>query len=189
MSSFDHILINRRTVKPDRFSDALIPDSTVEELLELANWAPTHGFTEPWRFVVYTGEGKNRLVDFLIEQSRKTNGENTVREDKIRNRIAKSSHVIALGMARGDNPKIPELEEQLAVAMAVQNLWLAVHQRGLGGYWSTGSVAFSDELRDFMGLEAKDQSLGFFYLGIPAIEGLPGRRLSTGADKTQWVKS
>ena len=110
MNLFDQILINRRTVKPDRFSDALIPDSIIEEMLELANWAPTHGFTEPWRFVVYTGEGKNSLVSFLINQSRRTHGENTVKEDKIRNRIAKCSHVIALGMARGSNPKIPEIE-------------------------------------------------------------------------------
>ncbi len=34
-----------------------IPDDIIWQLLENANWAPTHKFTEPWRFTVFSGEG------------------------------------------------------------------------------------------------------------------------------------
>lgn len=32
-------------------------------LLEAANWAPTHGKTEPWRFVVLGRQGMQALQD------------------------------------------------------------------------------------------------------------------------------
>src|SRR5207253_588781 len=47
------IIKARRSIKPVAMNGKKIPDYQVESLLELADWAPTHGFTEPWRFVVY----------------------------------------------------------------------------------------------------------------------------------------
>lgn len=187
MKNLQEIIVNRRTVKPDRFSDQKVDDSVIEEIIEQANWAPTHGFTEPWRFVVYTGAGKQKLIDFLIQYDSQENGENEIRAKKIAERIEKSSHVLGIGVKRGDNPKIPFIEEELAVAMAVQNIWLSLSDYGLGGYWSTGKVAFSEEFRDFLGLGSSDKSLGLFYIGVPAFEGLPGRRITDGKSKTTWV--
>ncbi len=46
----------RRTIKPDKMNGKKIPDEVIMELLELANMAPTHAKTEPWRFVVFSGE-------------------------------------------------------------------------------------------------------------------------------------
>lgn len=89
-------------------------------------------------------------------------------------------------MKRGENPKIPEIEELLSVGMAVQNFWLAAASLGFGGYWSTGEVAFSEELRNFIGLGENDKSLGFFYAGVP-ISGIPeGRRNSPIEAKVIW---
>ena len=36
--------------------------SVLEQMLEAANWAPTHGRTEPWRFVVL---GADALQDMI----------------------------------------------------------------------------------------------------------------------------
>ena len=49
-----HIVTARRSIKPAVFNGKKIEDHQIRQLLELANWAPTHGFTEPWRFVVYS---------------------------------------------------------------------------------------------------------------------------------------
>ena len=35
---------------------APVPRRVIERALEAANWAPTHGKTEPWRFAVFMGE-------------------------------------------------------------------------------------------------------------------------------------
>jgi nitroreductase len=47
------IIQNRRTIKPFMMNGHKIPNGHIAALLELADWAPTHGYTEPWRFVVY----------------------------------------------------------------------------------------------------------------------------------------
>ncbi len=35
---------------------------TIEQLLEAANWAPTHGKTEPWRWVVLSEDGLQDMI-------------------------------------------------------------------------------------------------------------------------------
>lgn len=180
------IIANRRTVKPDRYTGEKVDDALIWEMLRSANWAPTHGFTEPWRFVVFDENSKHQLLEFLNKLDAKLNGENEVRNEKRAKMIEAASHIIAIGMKRGENPKIPELEELLSVGMAVQNMWLTAYNLGFGGYWSTGGLAFTDELRDYIGLKEGDKSLGFFYVGQP-IEGLPkGRRVTEIEEKVEW---
>ena len=186
------IIANRRTVKPENFTGEQIPDEDVIKILASANWAPTHGYTEPWRFTVFTGDGLATLGNFLadLDQPDRTAEDfNQMKYDRSRNRPMMASHVIGIGMKRGDNPKIPEIEEVAAVAMAVQNIWLSTHDMGYGGYWSTGALAFKEETRDFLGLGEGDKALGFFYLGKPLKESMPGRRLSPVEAKVQWVRS
>lgn len=185
------LIANRRTIKPEQYHEQKIDDHIIESLLETANWAPTHGYTEPWRFVVFTGEGLVKLGNFLARLDQpdpNVQGFNQQRFDRLRERPIKSSHVIGIGLKRGNNPKVPEVEEICSVAMAVQNMWLTAHAMGIGAYWSTGSLAFRDETRAFLGLEEGDRSLGFFYMGLPAKEPIPGRRLSGIEEKTVWVK-
>ena len=53
------IIRHRRTVKPALMDpDLEVPEELINELLENANWAPTHGFTEPWRFTIFSGENR-----------------------------------------------------------------------------------------------------------------------------------
>ena len=59
------VIRRRRTIKPACYSDMSIDESVVREILENANWAPTHGQTEPWRFSVFTGDARQRLAAFL----------------------------------------------------------------------------------------------------------------------------
>src|SRR5919112_4772451 len=50
----------RRSVK--EYNQTEIPREWIEELLDAAHWAPNHKLTHPWRFHVFTGEGRERLV-------------------------------------------------------------------------------------------------------------------------------
>src|SRR5215467_1901491 len=50
------VIKNRRSIKPVKMNGKKIPDEQISEILQLANWAPTHGRTEPWRFIVYSNE-------------------------------------------------------------------------------------------------------------------------------------
>ena len=50
----------RRSVK--EYLPTEIPREWIEELLDAAHWAPNHKLTHPWRFHVFSGEGRERLV-------------------------------------------------------------------------------------------------------------------------------
>ena len=39
----------------------------MEQLLEAANWAPTHGKTEPWRYVVLGKGGIQEMSDLTMQ--------------------------------------------------------------------------------------------------------------------------
>ncbi len=52
-ATISNIIQTRRTIKPNMMNGQKAPNSHITALLELADWAPTHGFTEPWRFIVY----------------------------------------------------------------------------------------------------------------------------------------
>lgn len=188
----EDIIANRRTIKPDQFTGEKVEDAQVEEILAAANWAPTHGYTEPWRFTIFAEDGLASLGEFLAnldQPDHNAEGFNHMRFDRLRNRPLKCSHVIGLGLHPGKNEKIPEIEEVCAVAMAVQNMWLTAHAMGLGAYWSTGKMAFTDDMREFFGLEEGAKSLGLFYIGKPAIANPKGRRISTIDKKAMWRRS
>jgi nitroreductase len=180
-------ILERRTIKPDRYTGNTVDDKLIEEMLLAAHWAPTHGNTEPWQFKVFTSDGRHVLFDFL-KQWHLDIGDNEIKIEKTRKRIFQTSHIISLGMKRGDNPKIPEIEELLAVGASVQNMWLVAHANGLGAYWSSGARAFQDRMRNFFGLSEGDKSLGFLYVGEKATADRTGHRLTTIEDKVEWVR-
>ena len=109
------IIRHRRTVKPAMMDpDLEVPQELIDELLENANWAPTHGFTEPWRFTIFSEDHRKVLGEKLQELYSKHTPEDQFRQDKMdklgQNPIL-APVVMAICMKRGDNPKIPELEE------------------------------------------------------------------------------
>jgi nitroreductase len=177
--SITDLIRGRRTVKPNQLSSRSIDREVLMEILENANWAPTHGMTQPWRFQVFTGEARERLAEFLAETYMRITPELSFKQNKyesLRVNATRAGAVIVIGMKRQESEKISELDELMAVACAVQNMHLTATQHGLGGFWSTNVAAVSDALRDFIGLDGKDRALGLFYLGYPDGELPPGTR-------------
>ncbi|KUG09349.1 nitroreductase family protein [Solirubrum puertoriconensis] len=177
----------RRSIQPVQFvPDKQVPDEVVQQLLENANWAPTHKRTEPWRFVVFSGEGRRKLAEFQAELYRQQAGPNfdEKKYQKLLHNPMRSSHVIAIGLKR--HFVLPEEEEVAAVACAVQNLHLTATAYGLGGYWGSGGITYMEEAKPFFGLAPEDKLLGFFYLGYVQTE--PGSNIRKPiADKVTWV--
>lgn len=59
------LIRSRRSVYVPQFEvGKIIPDDIIWQLLENANWAPAHKRTEPWRFVVFAGAGRQKLAEF-----------------------------------------------------------------------------------------------------------------------------
>lgn len=184
------LMRSRRSVFTRQFLPGkAIPDDIIMQLLDNANWAPTHKKTEPWRFVVFSGEGRQKLANFQAELYKKNAGDNfrQPKYDKLLATPVECSHVIAICMKRDPERRLPEIEEIAAVACAVENLYLSVTAYGLGGYWSTGGVTYEEEAKPFFGLEPEDKLLGFFYLGYVQTPSEKAARKPV-EEKVTWVK-
>lgn len=187
---FNHLIRNRRSVFPDQFEQGQqVPDEVIEEILINATWAPNHGRNEPWLFTVFTGPGLSRLAEFQSTLYKTEAGDNFNETTflKLQKQPLKASHIIAIGMKRGANKRIPELEDIEAVACAVQNIYLSVCAYGLGGYWTTGGITYKESARPFFGLGEEDKLLGFFYIGYVAVPSGTANRAPL-SEKTIWVK-
>ncbi|MEO8067101.1 MAG: nitroreductase [Flavobacteriales bacterium] len=179
VSELTDVVRHRRTIQPKDYTERAVHRDIIERVLSNATWAPNHGMTQPWRFHVFTGDGRQKLSAFLGEEyTRVTPPEKFLQRklDSLTQRPLKSSVAIALGMARDPNGKISELEEMFAVACGVQNMYLTCTAYGLGGFWSTGAVLTGDAIRHFLGMGEKDRCLGLFYMGYPSIEWPQGYR-------------
>lgn len=190
LSDIRELIKDRRTIKPEDFKSRKVLDDQLKEILNSARWAPTHGMTEPWHFVIFQ---ENALIDlgkFMADNYKSTTEtENFFQKkyDKFLNRPALSSVVIAICMKRQEIERIPEIEEIEAVACSVQNMHLTATAYGLGGYWSSGSVAYSEEMKQFLNLTEKDKCLGLFYIGYPDVDW-PKKYRKPIANKTEWRK-
>lgn len=181
------IIKSRRTIKPFMMNGQKITDEQVNGLLELADWAPTHGLTEPWRFVVYANP-----ADFC-RQHAELYKQNTPAEefaqgvyDNLAHQGDKASHVIIALMHRGNLPKIPAFEEMAATACAVEHILLGATALGLASYWGTGGMILKPAMRTFLNLRDEDEVIGVLYLGH-ADEQPAGIRRVPLSEKVKWV--
>jgi len=185
------LIRSRRTVKPPQYDGRVIDREIVAEILENANWAPTHGLRRPWRFKIYSGVALKRLSDFLPQLYLDTTPEEKRKAGKTEKLAANplaASHVIAIIMNPDVSGKIPEVEDIEAVACAVQNMQLSARAYGIGSFWSTGAMTYAAGARDFFELEADDQYLGLLYLGYPKHFFPPGAREPV-SDRVEWIDS
>ena len=191
LEAISDIIRHRRSIKPvDMQPGKPVDRALLMTLFENANHAPTHGLTEPWRFVVFQGEARNELSLTMQRLYRETTPAAEFREEKMAKMSANplaAPVVLAVCMARRGGAKVPELEEIEATACAVQNLALSVSAAGLGGYWSTPPLVYERAFADWLGLDALDRCLGLFYLGWPK-EGMSEHRAIRHdvAEKITW---
>lgn len=161
---------DRRSLPPTRMNGTAIPEAHLQAILEAANWAPSHRHTEPWRFIVYAGKGRQKLCDAMIDAYTQHAGQHTkeAKIEKLGCRTELAGAMIALILSVPQPARNPEEEDVMAVACATQNLHLAAHGLGIGGYWTTPGFADHALFREFLNLKLWERCLGVFYLGYPA---------------------
>ncbi len=171
------IIRERRSVYPKFYNERQIEEEVLLQILENANWAPTHKLTEPWRFIVFRGESRKVLGDYLAAAYRKNTDAAAFSEfkyQKKRKKVLQANVIIAICMQRDPEERIPEWEEMAATACAVQNMQLTCHAYGIGCYWSTPKgILAADE---FLKLPEGQRCLGLLYMGYHDAPKLSGTR-------------
>merc|ERR1712154_197666 len=122
--------MGRRSMFLQDLNGMAAPEEAVEQMLDAANWAPTHGLTQPWRFSVFRRSTGQIEEFFNLQMTASANMINNPqhiapaeekkalekfmsKHPKKKKEIAKCSHVIAISMKRKGNPEkvMPEWEE------------------------------------------------------------------------------
>src|ERR1043166_5311774 len=176
----------RRAIK--EYLDTEIPREWVEELLDAAHWAPNHKLTHPWRFHVFTGAGRERLVaarQAAVRSGAEKKGQQ-VSEDALkfaREKCFSSPVVIIVSMVGNEN-KIVDQENYAACWCAIENLLLAATARGLGSYPSTGDWIDFNFVGPVLGLTENERPVACIFLGYSEQETM-GKRLPAERH-TKW---
>jgi nitroreductase len=149
----DSAIRTRRTHKA--FGPEPVARETIEELLELARWAPNHVLTEPWRFRVLGAETLQRLAA-------------AGKPGELEKLTRAPTLIVASAKLTGDAHQ--NHEDVLATACAVYIVLLAAHARGLASYWRTPRLLQSREGQAAVGMGEDEEFVALIHLGPPAAE-------------------
>ncbi len=143
----------RRTHKA--YGPEPVDRATLDELLELARWAPNHDLTNPWRFRVVGPSTLARLKDAAGEEAAP--------------KLDRAPTLLVASVVDAADP-VQREEDLCAAACASYIVLLGAHDRGLAGYWRTPGVLRTPEGRAAVGVPDDQRILGLLYLGHPRQE-------------------
>jgi nitroreductase len=192
MQSFEilqNIIRNRRSTKPADMNGKQIDNTLIHQLLELADWAPTHGRTEPWRFIVYEGAAiKTFFADHAALYKANTDPEKftQAKYEKLQQQGDPVSHIIVVYMSRTLNNSIPANEEAAAVASAIENILLGASALDIAALWSTGGMTHHPAMKTYLGLKPEDLVMGILHLGYTDLPLKEGKRNIALENKVDW---
>ncbi len=160
------------------FNDAPVSLELVHELLESAVYAPNHRLTEPWRFIVLTGAGRERyaeircemVLDFMKDKPE------VERQQAVAGTYRKFMNVplyLLVVMRKQANAELDE-EDYAACCCVIQNFLLLASEHRLGTIWKT----FKNDLRlrDYLKLDDQERVVGIIHVGYSAEEERAGVR-------------
>jgi nitroreductase len=148
-----------RAVRTRRTHKAFRPEpverATLEELFDLARWAPNHNLTNPWRFRVLGPQALGRLKQAAeaIEPGSE--------------RKLDRAPTLVVSTVKLDGDAVQRQEDLIAGAIATYLVLLAAHDRGLAGYWRTPAVLREQGGLAAVEIPAEESVLGLLYLGRP----------------------
>jgi nitroreductase len=134
----------------------------LDELFELARWAPNHHLTNPWRFRVLG-------PDALAKLKAAAGPEAGPKLDR--------APTLVCASVRLTGDPIQDEEDLCATACAVFIVLLAAHARGLAGYWRTPGVLRTPDGAAAAGMEPDELFVGLIHLGPARRDKEPPDRL------------
>ncbi len=181
--------LHRRGSVPSRQLTAPGPaPDQLERILEGALRVPDHGRLTPWRYVLIERTHGDALGARLAERLRELDPAATPAAiDKERERFTRAPLTVLLVCSPTVGHKVPECEQLLSAGCVGMMLLLLAQAEGIGAQWLTGWPAYDGQVRQWLGLSATEQVVGFFYLGTPQCDA-PDRPRPTLAERlSRWT--
>jgi F420 biosynthesis protein FbiB-like protein len=184
LTDFIQLAHGRRAIR--RYTDKPVPPELLNQLLEIATWAPSAHNRQPWRFAVLEAPaGKESLARAMgqrLRTDRTADGDppEAIERDVARSfaRITGAPVLIVVSLSLTDMDSYLDAHRSQAertmavqsVAMAAQTLWLAAHAAGLGACWLCAPLFVPELVVQTLNLPPDWEPQGLLTLGWPAGE-------------------
>lgn len=145
----------RRTHKA--YAPGAVDRATLDELFELARWAPNHHLTNPWRFRVIGPDALGRLKEATGDPVAAA-------------KLDRAPTLVVVSVVKTPDDPVADEEDTCATAVAAYVVLLAAHGRGLAGYWRTPGILRAPEGRAAVSVPEDERVLGMLHLGYPRQE-------------------
>jgi nitroreductase len=142
-----------------------VPRETLDELFELARWAPNHNLTNPWRFRVLGAESLANLKEAAGEEAAA--------------KLDRAPTLVVVSVVQNGDP-VQDEEDYASASVAAYIVLLAAHARGLAGYWRTPAVLRTPEGCSAVGVPDGERAIGLLHLGPQRQDKEPPGRLAPG---------
>lgn len=169
-------LAGRRSVPVSQIGEPAPGAAELAEILKIAARVPDYGRLEPWRFIVYRGEARHRVGEFLAMRLDARDGplDEETRKREL-NRFARAPLVVGVISSPKPHERIPEWEQFLSGGAVAMMLSLAANAHGYVCNWITNWYSGDAEARRLLGMAPHERVIGFVHIG--SFEGeLPAAR-------------
>lgn len=147
------------------------PDAAeLDLILQAAMRVPDHGKLRPWRYILFEGEGRERMGEILVECAREDDPQAS--EERLRmerDRFMRAPVVIGVVSRVREGIPIPEWEQTMSAGASCQTLVLAAHALGYVANWITEWGAYHPRVRERIGLKNGERIAGFIYIGKSSV--------------------
>ena len=143
--------------------------ATLEELLDLARFAPNHHLTQPWRFRVLGPETLARLKEAA--------------GPKEAAKLDRAPTLVAVSAALTGDP-LQDEEDLYATACAAYAVLLAATARGLASYWRTPAALRDASICRLVDIGADERFVALLHLGPRVSDPPPKQRESLASRLT-----
>ncbi len=144
-----------------------VPLDVIAELCGLVTWAPNHKRTWPWRFAVFTDDGRARLGATMADDMERVGFGDDNKRATTRTKFMRTPTALVIGCAPHQNEMLHD-ENRDAVAAGIQNLLLGATSLGLASFWSTPALTQPPAVLELCAFEPDDRLVGMIYLGWAA---------------------
>ena len=134
-------------VSPLRLGDPGPSEEALGRIVSAGLRAPDHGQLRPWKFLLIRRDARHRFGELLAQSLRRRNPdapEETIQAERAK--PMRAPLIIVAAAALRASAKVPDVEQIVSTGAAIQNMLLAAHALGYGGFWRTGAPAYDREL-------------------------------------------
>jgi nitroreductase len=160
------LLLRRRSASAKGLGEPGPSEEQVQLILQAGVRVPDHGKLAPWRFLLFSGEGRaefGALLARIIAEREPDAGD--FRLEMERKRFLRAPLVIGVISSPNAGKPVPEWEQRLSSGAVCQNMVIAATALGFGVQWITEWYAYDEAVNQALGLAEQERVAGYLYFG------------------------